>query len=205
MVNQFKAFLDILQGEATKLMGVWRSMLAIVLVTIGLGLWWHYERVEELEKENARFGEVIGTKQRETVYPLIRLTDTELRAKGMRSVQLIRAINSYHQEQMIALNSKLRKREVTEIQYQEQRELEAKRVTDELTSRARADALMVYDELVRRVPGAARPQIGLPHLNPADKRDDSVSLYRAFLDFGWSGLLANNIEELVKALEINPS
>jgi len=101
--------------------------------------------------------------------------------------------------------SKLRKREVTEVEFQRLSDVEMKRATDEIDSKATVDAIMIFDELNRRVPTTAKGQLGLPpQLRSADKRDPNLSMNRIAVsigsEFGTAPLLANNIEELAKAL-----
>jgi hypothetical protein len=175
----------------------------VVSLLVGVVFWaWVYDdKVNDLKEEITRYRQEIGIEKVQNVRPLISLTNKELRKKGTNEVLTIRAIVSYHQDQYIELNARHRKREITDIQFQELREREDKRAMEELNEKVKVAAFMSFDELSKREPGAAGMLIGLPRLNPADKRDESPSLYRLFvLSVHDAGRLADNIEELVKAL-----
>jgi hypothetical protein len=173
-------------------------LAAVLLVAAGwfIGQWYY----GEISKENTRLKSTLRIENPQNSRPFIELTNKELRKRGVNAVQTIRSVVSYHQEQYIELNTKRRKKEVTEIQFQESREREDKRATDELTDKVKVEALMIFDELFKREPGVADMQIGFPRLNPADQRDESPSLYRIMLDIHGASRFADNIEELVKAL-----
>jgi hypothetical protein len=164
-------------------------------------VWFCGYKVDDLKEEVIRYRQEIGIEKVQNVRPLIGLTNKELKRKGTNEVRIIRAIVSYHQDQYIELNSRHRKREITDIQFQELREREDKRAMEELTEKVKVAAFMSFDEFFKREPGAAGMQIGLPRLNPSDKRDENPSLYRLLLlSIHDAGRLADNIEELVKAL-----
>lgn len=172
-----------------------------LVVSFLFSAWLFGEKVDNLKAEVTRYRNEIGIEKVKSVRPLIGLTNKELKAKATNEVQIIRAVVSYHQDQYIELLSKHRKREITDIQFQEAREREDKRAMDELTEKVKVDAFMSFDELFKREPGAASMQIGLPRLNPADKREEPPSLYRLFLlTIHDATRFADNIQELVKAL-----
>lgn len=179
-------------------------LVGFSIVISGAGWFWYFkDRLDVLEQENDRLGRALGIGTNDNVNPLIRLTNKELCEKGTTAVRIMRSIVSYHNDQNTELNSKRRKREVTDIQFQELREKEQTRASEEFTDKVKVEAIRVLDELTKRVPVVARGQIGLPRLNPADKRDPSVSLHRVIpspMDVGFAPLLADNIEELCKAL-----
>src|SRR5690242_7496475 len=89
-------------------------------------------KVDDLRVEVARYRQEIRIEKVENVRPLIGLTNKELKKKATNEVRTIRAIVSYHQEQYIELNSRNRKREITNIQFQELQEREDKRAMEEL-------------------------------------------------------------------------
>jgi len=156
-------------------------------------------------KKTADYPRRLDWRKIKNIAPLLRLTNSELKTKALNVVSLIRSILSYHKEQGIELMSKLRKREVTEVEFQRLSDVEMKRATDEIDSKATVDAIMIFDELNRRVPTTAKGQLGLPpQLRSADKRDPNLSMNRIAVsigsEFGTAPLLANNIEELAKAL-----
>lgn len=98
------------------------------------------------------------------------------------------------------------KREVTEIGFNDLRNRERQRATEELRDTVQVEALMLFDQLKTRVPATAHIQLGIGglELNPADKRDAPISLHRVFsmadMAIEMAPLLASNIEELAKNL-----
>ncbi len=178
-------------------------VLAMVFVFgVGVSAMYYSDRVDLMQAENARLSQALGIERPEVRRPLIRLTNNEIRKKGINAVTVIRSIVSYHQDQEAVLNSKLRKREVTETHYQELLKQEKKRAEEELTARIKVEALMILDELGERCPGTIRKQLKLPRINPSDNRESSVSMYRMFpLDVDFiAPSLADDIDELVKSL-----
>jgi len=182
-------------------------MILIVLsisISGGAWLWYFKERIDAQEQHINRLSQALGIEKPDSIRPLMGLTNTEIKKKGLNVVQSIRSILSNHDNQNIGLSSQLRKREVTEVRFQELKDNEEKRAKEELAE-INVQALMVHAELKQRVPGTAQMQFGLPDINPADKRDASINVYRAFLSSGVMSiqlepLLANNIEEMALAL-----
>jgi hypothetical protein len=170
------------------------------VIALILYSWWFDYRINDLKGENRRLKEELALEKPENVRPLIGLTNNELKRKGTNAVQTIRLIISYHQDEEIRLKMQREKREITDIQFQELSQKENKRAEEEFDTNIRVDALMIYEELARRVPATAKMQFGLPRLNPADKRDESISLYRMPVGIMFAPILASDIEERVKAL-----
>ncbi|MEK6784948.1 MAG: hypothetical protein AABY61_05670, partial [Nitrospirota bacterium] len=173
--------------------------LMVVMIVACTTFWnWYFG---EVKSENSRLKSVIGIGS-PAVNPYIELTDGELRTKALRVVKALRGIYSHHQNQMSELDNKKKKREVTEIGFNDLLNKERQRAIEELRNTVQVEALMVFDQLKTRVPATAHMQLGIGglELNPADKRDAPISLHRMFsmtdMSIVMTPLLANNIEEL---------
>lgn len=159
---------------------------------------------DENEAAIKRYRHALGIDENTGRTTLIELSNRELKKKSTLLYEKIRQINNYNDERIRELNNKLAKKEIDEGKLVIARNEEIARYTKEFDEKIRVDAVMVLGELRNRIPLDKRKHfIGLPDIRPADRRDSSVSLHRAMpsaMSVHFSGLLANEIEELVKLL-----
>jgi len=151
-----------------------------------------------------RYRHVLGTSEIPNKTTLIELTNKELKSKGTQIYRKIHAMNQHYNASIRELRKKSARNELDEVKRRElEREITSKG-GEEFNRELRTDATMVVRELRNRIPYASRKHIvGLPDINPADKRAGSVSRYTvmpAEFSFFWSDQLAREIEELVKLL-----
>jgi hypothetical protein len=134
---------------------------------------------------------------------LIELTNVELKVRGANLYGRIKTINSHYSGIAVLRQDRLAKKEISPEESGRLWQEEKAKAGEEFEG-LRVEARMILVELRNRIPYEARKHIvGLPSINPADKRAGSVSLHDVFpsgLAVGFSDLLAREIEELVKLL-----
>jgi hypothetical protein len=193
--------------EAARMFIIASGIVGFVVFAAGAWLIGHIEDEPTRDEQEAlleRYRRFVENSEAPNRTTLIELTNRELKARGTNLYTRIKAMNAHYAE--VARTRKTRE-ERKEIDAEESGRLwlqETAEAGKEFDENYRTDARMVLLELRNRIPYAARKHIvGLPNINPADKRAGKVSMYDIFpaeFAVGFSDLLAREIEELVKLL-----